>query len=59
VGVDQPSRAQAASWRPLKQPGNLSERIVAHIEALIDSERLQPGERLPSEREMEKVKGKI
>jgi GntR family transcriptional repressor for pyruvate dehydrogenase complex len=57
VGVEEPSGAKPSAWRPLKVPGNLSERIVAHIEALIDSERLQPGERLPSEREMATMLG--
>lgn len=42
-------------WKPLGNQGSLSERIVAQVEELIDSERLRPGDRLPPEREMARL----
>ncbi len=44
-------------WSPIKQAGNLTDRIVARIEELIASERLAEGERLPAEREMASMLG--
>ena len=39
-------------WQAIGQTGNLTDRIAAQIEALIASEELKPGDRLPAEREM-------
>jgi GntR family transcriptional repressor for pyruvate dehydrogenase complex len=39
-------------WEPINQRGSLSDRIAAEVERLIQDERLKPGDRLPSEREM-------
>jgi GntR family transcriptional repressor for pyruvate dehydrogenase complex len=44
-------------WQSIKEPGSLTDRIVARIEALIDAERLVPGQRLPAEREMARLLG--
>jgi len=44
-------------WSPIKQAGNLTDRIVATIEDLIASERLAEGERLPAERDMASMLG--
>lgn len=44
-------------WQPIKEAGNLTDRIVARIEELIVKERVEPGERLPSERELAKLLG--
>lgn len=44
-------------WSPIKQAGNLTDRIVSTIEELIASEQLAEGERLPSEREMASMLG--
>lgn len=39
-------------WQAVGQTGNLTDRIASQIEALIASEELKPGDRLPAEREM-------
>lgn len=39
-------------WRPVQEHGGLAARIVAQVERLIDDRSLQPGDRLPPEREM-------
>lgn len=39
-------------WEPISQQGSLSDRIAAQVERLMHDERLKPGDRLPSEREM-------
>lgn len=39
-------------WQPVSQEGSLAERIVTQVERLISDERLKPGDRLPSERDM-------
>jgi len=44
-------------WSPIKEPGHLTDRIVARIEDLIGSELLSEGQRLPSEREMASLLG--
>jgi GntR family transcriptional regulator, transcriptional repressor for pyruvate dehydrogenase complex len=44
-------------WQPVKQAGNVSERIVSQIEQLLTSGELKPGDRLPSEREMAQLLG--
>lgn len=47
----------AELWGPIKSPGSLTERIVARIGELIETEELALGERLPSEREMARLLG--
>lgn len=49
--------AVTAPWRPLKEPGNLTQRIVSAIEDLLDAEQIRPGERLPAERELARLLG--
>lgn len=44
-------------WEPIKEAGNLTDRIVTRIEELIGNDRLEPGERLPSERDLAKMLG--
>lgn len=44
-------------WKPLRESGTLSDRIVARIEALVADDRLQPGQRLPSERDLAQLLG--
>ncbi|MGC8464010.1 MAG: FadR/GntR family transcriptional regulator [Acidimicrobiales bacterium] len=44
-------------WSPIKEAGSLADRIVARIEELIVAEQLQPGDRLPAEREMARLLG--
>jgi GntR family transcriptional regulator, transcriptional repressor for pyruvate dehydrogenase complex len=39
-------------WQAVGHAGSLTDRIAAQIEALIASEELKPGDRLPAEREM-------
>lgn len=39
-------------WEPIAQQGSLSDRIVAQVERLIQTEQLRPGDQLPSERDM-------
>lgn len=41
-----------AVWQPVNASGHLAERIVTQVQELIRSERLKPGDRLPSEREL-------
>lgn len=42
----------ATRWQPVRQPGHLTDRIVVRLEDLIADGRLQPGQRLPPEREL-------
>lgn len=44
-------------WSPIKEAGNLTDRIVLRIEELIESEQLAAGERLPAERDMARMLG--
>lgn len=44
-------------WSPIKESGNLTERIVARIEQLVSHDHLEVGQRLPSEREMARLLG--
>lgn len=44
-------------WSPIREAGNLTDRVVARIEDLITGERLAEGERLPAERDMAKMLG--
>lgn len=44
-------------WQPVNQSGNISQRIVAQVEKLLSDEKLRPGDRLPSEREMAQLLG--
>lgn len=44
-------------WQPVKEPGNLTERIVARIEELLVTNRIPPGGRLPPERELARMLG--
>jgi len=44
-------------WSPIKEAGSLTDRIVTRIEELIAAEQLEPGERLPAEREMARLLG--
>lgn len=44
-------------WRPVSQPGSLSERIVAQIEKHLLDQQLRTGDRLPPEREMAQMLG--
>jgi GntR family transcriptional regulator, transcriptional repressor for pyruvate dehydrogenase complex len=44
-------------WQPVSKRGSLAERIVAQVEQLLRDERLRPGDRLPSEREMAQLLG--
>lgn len=39
-------------WQPVTEQGSLADRIVSQVEKLIADERLRPGDRLPSERDM-------
>lgn len=39
-------------WQPVTQGGTLFSRIVAQVEGLIEARRLEPGDRLPPEREL-------
>ncbi|MEV4645065.1 FadR/GntR family transcriptional regulator [Saccharopolyspora sp. NPDC049357] len=47
----------AALWSPIRDPGSLSERIASQVEALIQSEQLQPGDKLPPERQLAELLG--
>ena len=42
---------------PIKEAGNLTDRIVVRIEELIANEKLAEGERLPAERDMARMLG--
>jgi GntR family transcriptional repressor for pyruvate dehydrogenase complex len=44
-------------WEPIRQQGNLTDRIVEQVERMISDESLKPGDRLPSEREMAELLG--
>lgn len=44
-------------WSPLKESGSLTDRIAVRIGSLISEQGLEPGTRLPSEREMAKLLG--
>jgi GntR family transcriptional repressor for pyruvate dehydrogenase complex len=44
-------------WRPLREQGALSTRIAAEIERVIEERHLQPGDRLPPERDMAQLFG--
>lgn len=44
-------------WNPIKEVGNLTDRIVFRIEDLIDHQKLEEGEKLPSERELARLLG--
>jgi GntR family transcriptional regulator, transcriptional repressor for pyruvate dehydrogenase complex len=44
-------------WHPIKESGNLSDRIVTLIEELIDTAALGEGERLPPERDLASMLG--
>lgn len=58
AGVAADWRAGTAEvWKPLKQPGNLTQRIVLAIEELVDTRQIGAGERLPAERELARLLG--
>lgn len=44
-------------WRPIKESGHLTEKIVARIEQIIEESHLTAGSRLPSERDLAKLLG--
>jgi GntR family transcriptional regulator, transcriptional repressor for pyruvate dehydrogenase complex len=44
-------------WQTVGQSGNVFQRIVAEVERLLKDEKLKPGDRLPSEREMAQLLG--
>lgn len=44
-------------WSPIKEVGNLTDRIVLRIEELIASQQVLEGERLPAERDMAQMLG--
>ena len=44
-------------WQPVKASGSLTDRIVARIEELLADDEIEPGGRLPSEREMARLLG--
>jgi GntR family transcriptional repressor for pyruvate dehydrogenase complex len=44
-------------WHPIRESGNLSDRIVTLIEQLIDTEALGEGEQLPPERDLASMLG--
>lgn len=44
-------------WQPVVERGRLSERIVAQVERMLRDQVLEPGDRLPSEREMAQLLG--
>ncbi len=44
-------------WSPVKEAGNLTDRIVMRIEELITSQQVVEGERLPAERDMAQMLG--
>ncbi len=46
-----------AIWTPIKEAGNLTDRIVVRIEELITNDQLSEGERLPAERDMARMLG--
>jgi GntR family transcriptional repressor for pyruvate dehydrogenase complex len=48
---------QGEVWRRVKQPGNLSQRVVGAICELVDEKRLRSGDRLPPERELAQMFG--
>ena len=52
-----PEQQPKVLWTPVKEGGHLTDRIVARIESLIGEESLQPGHRLPPEREMAQLLG--
>lgn len=39
-------------WQPVREAGNVAERIVTQVEELLATGDLKPGDRLPSERDM-------
>jgi GntR family transcriptional regulator, transcriptional repressor for pyruvate dehydrogenase complex len=47
-----PATGRTEAWRPIGRPGSLYERVAAEIERYVDTARLEPGDRLPSEREL-------
>lgn len=49
--------ADSALWKPIKEAGSLSDRVVARIRDLLAEEHLEPGDRLPPEREMARLLG--
>ncbi len=46
-----------STWQPIKQPGSLTDRIVDRILGLVSDSAVEPGERLPAEREMARMLG--
>lgn len=44
-------------WRPIKETGHLTEKIVSRIEQIIDESNLIAGARLPSERDLARLLG--
>lgn len=46
-----------ALWKPLGRMGTLTDRIADQIEVLIAGDRIGPGERLPSERDLAQMLG--
>lgn len=44
-------------WHPVKEPGNLTDRIVTRIEELLAESEIEPGGRLPGERELARLLG--
>src|SRR5581483_6773716 len=44
-------------WQQVRESGTLYARIVGDIERLIEERGLQPGDRLPSERELARLLG--
>lgn len=48
---------QPGIWRPVREPGNLTQRIITAIEEIVDRERLRVGDRLPPERELATLLG--
>lgn len=51
------SQRMGSLWSPIKESGSLTDRIVARLDELIQTEDLQEGQRLPSEREMARLLG--
>src|SRR3954471_17291070 len=57
AGADQAAAGALAARFPVFGQEALYKRIAAHVRELIESEQLQPGERLPAERDLARMLG--
>ena len=55
--LSQVDSSATAPWSPIRDAGSLAARIASRVEALIQSEQLQPGDKLPPERQLAELLG--